>query len=132
MVPLPSCIPTLVYQSAFKAVKEGTSSSCSGLHYGHYKALFQDQRVADVEAIMMNASFQLGFSSQRSQSGIDVMLEKKAGVRQPEKLRAILLFEADYNTHAKVLSRQVMAAAEKWLAPEQFGSRNKHSVWKPQ
>jgi hypothetical protein len=60
--------------------------------------------------------------------GIGLMLEKKQGVRLVSKLRAILLFEADYNTHAKILSRQLMAAAERWLAPEQFGSRNRHSA----
>jgi hypothetical protein len=128
IVNIPSRIPTSIYKSAFKAMKESTSSSFSGIHYGHYKALFQHQGLDEVEAAWMNAPFNLGFSSLRSQRGVDIMLEKKPGVRQAEKLRAILLFEADYNTHAKVLSRQVMSASERWLAPEQFGSRNKHSA----
>lgn len=125
---LPSRISTLDYKAAFRHINEKTSSSYSGLHYGHYKALFQHDALAEVEAAWMNAPFRLGFSSERSKKGLDIMLEKKEGVRQVDKLRAILLFEADYNTHAKVLSRQVMAAAEQWLAPEQYGSRNRHSA----
>jgi hypothetical protein len=122
IVPLPARIPTAVYSQAFRVAKD------SGIHYGHYKALFSHPELASVEAAWMNAPFSLGFASQRSKEGVDIMLEKKQGVRLVSKLRAILLFEADYNTHAKILSRQLMAAAERWLAPEQFGSRNRHSA----
>jgi len=128
VVPIPARIPTEYYKQAFKCVDERTGASYSGIHYGHYKALFTHPSTADVEAAWLNAPFRLGFSSARSQKGVDVMLEKKAGVRQVDKLRAILLFEADYNTHAKILSRQIMSSADKWLAREQFGSRKRHSA----
>jgi hypothetical protein len=46
------------------------------------------------------------------------------------KLRAILLFEADFNHNNKKLGRTMMAHAEanNWLAPEQYGSRKQVSA----
>ena len=123
-----SSIPTHVFSSAFQAARETTSSSFSGLHYGHYKALFQHTELSEVEATWIHAPFKWGFSSKRSRVGIDVMIEKKPGVRNVDKLRAILLFEADFNSTAKILARQLMYNAEKWLAPEQYGSRSRHSA----
>jgi hypothetical protein len=38
-----------------------------------------------------------GTPFERWQSGLSVMLEKKKGVIQVDKLRAILLMEADFN-----------------------------------
>jgi hypothetical protein len=53
------------------------------------------------------------------------MLEKKPGVRQVSSLRAILLYEADFNQNNKRLGREVLFRAEKYKAvvTEQFGSR---------
>lgn len=62
--------------------------------------------------------------------GVDVLLKKKVGVREAEKLRAVCLFEADANNNAKILSRQTMqqAISLQSLAPEQYGSRSDKSA----
>ena len=57
------------------------------------------------------------------------MLLKKQNDKRAEKLRTILLLEADFNHLNKKLGRDLMAQAEKYqlIAPEQFGSRKRHS-----
>jgi hypothetical protein len=58
------------------------------------------------------------------------MLEKKAGNFRVDKLRAILLYEPDFNHNNKRLGRDAMYYAEdlKLLAKEQYGSRKHHSA----
>ena len=53
---------------------------------------------------------------------------KKAGVILVNKLRAILLMEADFNFGNKVISRRIAEITEKYgtLAQEQYGSRKGH------
>jgi len=53
------------------------------------------------------------------------MIEKTTGDFNVEKLRIILLFEADFNTNNKWIGRAVMYQAEQHslLADEQYGSR---------
>lgn len=74
--------------------------------------------------------FKYGFSPDRWKQGIDVMLEKKKGVRQVNKLRAILLYEADFNQNNKLLGKLMLEQAERngAVAVEQFGSRNQLSA----
>ena len=55
------------------------------------------------------------------------MLEKKKEVIRVDKLRTVLLFEADFNMNNKILQHRTMRRGEELeiLAPEQGGSRNK-------
>jgi len=54
------------------------------------------------------------------------MLEKVAGNCVVEKLRIIMLFEADFNNNNKWIGRAVMQNAERRqeIALEQYGSHN--------
>ena len=56
---------------------------------------------------------------------LNVMLEKLAGNCWVEKLRIIMLFEADFNNKNKWLGKAIMAKAKqkKVLVIEQYGSR---------
>jgi hypothetical protein len=58
------------------------------------------------------------------------MLLKQQNNFHVGKLRAILLFEADFNHNNKRLGRTLMRHAEEynWLAPEQYGSRKQVSA----
>ena len=58
------------------------------------------------------------------------MLVKKKGDYRVSKLRAILLYEADFNQNNKRLGREMMYYAEdlKNIAPEQYGSRKNHTA----
>jgi hypothetical protein len=58
------------------------------------------------------------------------MLEKKPGVRKINTLRAILLYEADFNHNNKWLGRTMLqrAEADNAVAIEQYGSRKNLSA----
>jgi len=82
-------------------------------------------------AMMADLPMKTGYSPQRWQEGLNVMLEKTPGNFNAEKLRIILLFEADFNSNNKWLGCAVMLTAESLnlLADEQYGNhRNKAAV----
>ena len=58
------------------------------------------------------------------------MLEKKKGKRRVDKLRAILLYKADFNQNNKKIGREMMYYAEdlQLIAKEQYGSRKSLSA----
>jgi hypothetical protein len=58
------------------------------------------------------------------------MIEKKPGTRRLDSLRAILLYEADFNQNNKRLGRKMLFQAEAHdaVAVEQFGSRKNMSA----
>ena len=74
---------------------------------------------------MTNIPYSTGLAPTRWQSGVNVMIKKKKGDFHVNKLRTILLFEADFNQNNKLLGRDMMNHAEQHscLAPEQYGSR---------
>jgi hypothetical protein len=118
------------YAASWKKVKEKTSAGPSGLTIPHMKAHGSSEYITAINTIMANLPFRFGFSPQRWQKGLDVMLEKKPGVRQLPTLRAILLYEADFNQNNKRLGREMLYRAEdgNMVAIEQFGSRQHMSA----
>lgn len=56
--------------------KETTSTSPSGRHLGHYKALIQDYLLLDLEVKVLNILLQPGISLQQWSNSINVMIEK--------------------------------------------------------
>ena len=81
--------------------------------------------------IMVSLPFMYGFVNNRWTREIDVMLEKKKGVRKIHLLRIIGLLEADFNTALKFFSASQMqhVAEEEGLSDEQCGSRkNRTSI----
>jgi hypothetical protein len=113
------------HKAGWQKVRERTSAGISGLTIPQMKAHLQDEYNTNVDIIFARIPYQNGFSPARWRKGIDVMLEKKKGVSNIDKLRAILLYEADFNQNNKKLGRDMLAMAEEFnaIAPEQFGSR---------
>jgi hypothetical protein len=118
------------YASSWKKVKERTSSGPSGLTIPHMKAHGQSNLLTRVDSIMANLPFRHGFSPTRWRKGLDVMIEKKPGARRLDSLRAILLYEADFNQNNKRLGREMLYQAEihDAVAVEQYGSRKNMSA----
>lgn len=83
--------------------KEKTSSSESKLHFGHYKAGALSVIISRHDALKTTICNKWGFSLDRWVRGLSCMLEKIPGCNVIEKLRSILLMEADYNANNKEL-----------------------------
>jgi hypothetical protein len=67
------------------------------LHYGHYKAASSHDTLSEIHALMTELAVTGASPLARWEMGLSCMLEKAAGVIKVEKLRAILLMEADFN-----------------------------------
>jgi len=70
----------------WKRVGEFTSSSSSGVHYGHYKAAIQDQMITKVLALQLTVIARSRVPPDNWSVGTQVMLEKIAGVCLVEKI----------------------------------------------
>lgn len=118
------------FAEAFKNTDEMTSSSPSGLHYTLWKAIAEKSEFCEYFSVMMSLPFQYGFSNKRWETAIDVMLEKKPGVRKIHLMRIIGLVEADFNTALKIYFAQgLMRNAEaSGLTPDQWGGRPNRSA----
>jgi hypothetical protein len=118
------------HRRGWKKAKEATSSGPSGIHFGHFIAGSTHEAVCLFDATMTNFPYKSGYSPDRWQQGTNVMLEKKPGNFQVDKLRAILLYEPDFNHNNKRLGRDAMYYAEELeqIAKEQYGSRKNRAA----
>ena len=81
----------------WKKVGEFTSSSSLGVHYGHFKPPIQDQMSNKVLALQLTVIMQSRVPPESWSVGLQIMLEKIAGVCLVKKLQAIQLYKADFN-----------------------------------
>ena len=114
----------------WKRVKERTSSSPSGLHIGHWKAGCDDPGIHWINTTMINIPYMSGYSPKRWQIGLNVMLEKISGNCRVDKLRTILLYEADFNMMNKYIGKTMMKYAEDHdlISKVQYGGRKRRAA----
>jgi hypothetical protein len=84
-------------------VQEETSSSESGLHFGHYKAGASSAVISHFHAMKASVTLKTGYGLDRWGQGLSVMLEKIPSCQLINKLRSILIMEADFNSINKIL-----------------------------
>ena len=108
------------YQEGWKKVKEKTSSG--ELHFGHFKAGTKLTNIGKVHYKLSMLPMTYGFSPQRWLQGTDVMILKAPNVYFLDKLRTIVLYEADFNHENRRLGKTAMdmAIRQDKIAPEQF------------
>jgi len=119
------------FQSFWKKCKEQTSSSMSGCHYGHYKVAATNDLLSEVHALFTELAVTGGAPLSRWAQGLSCMLEKEAGVIKVNKLRAILLMEADFNFfNGLMFAKRMMQRVEQRNAVpmECYGSRRNHEA----
>ena len=107
----------------WRTAKERTEPSASCLHFGHYMAQAFSKRLSKLKLMQLNIVLQMGLPLDRWLNGLSVMLEKEKGNINIDKLRAICLFEADFNWVLKVIyAKRMMANAREndLLEPEIF------------
>ena len=117
-------------------MRESTSSAPGG-HYGHYKTASVAARLpsdhedhtmvlAEIYSKMMTLPLKHGFAPKRWCNCIDAILEKIPGKPIIEKLRIIMLYEADFNFVLKLIwGKRLVRNAEKYqcLGTSNHGSR---------
>jgi hypothetical protein len=91
-------------------VNKFTSSSMSGVQCGHYKAAIQGKMSTEVLALQLTVIARSGIPPEDWSIGLQVMLEKIAGVCLVEKLRAIQLYEADFNCYHLVWATKLFVS----------------------
>ncbi len=69
------------WQQRWKKVKEDSSSSQSGLHFGHYIAGADCDYISQFHALQVLLALKKGIALERWSNGLLVMLEKMCGVR---------------------------------------------------
>ncbi len=89
----------------WRRVREKTSSSISGIHFGHYKTTTYSATLTDFFARKITIIARCGCPPDRWGHGLQVLLEKIAGVALVTKLRAILLMEGNFNYMNKLTFR---------------------------
>ena len=103
----PDSVETFIHHSewinTWRKAKEKTSSSESGLHFGHYVAASQSEYVSYCHALLSSIALKKGYSPERWERALSCMLEKIPGCSLVDKMRAILLMEADFNFTNKMI-----------------------------
>lgn len=140
---LPLAITEAEFISKFKLWKENTTTSPSGLHLGHYKALVlrndadittdegkaiekQRKELITAHVAMINYALKQSYSYDRWKHVVNVMIQKDPGTSKVHRLRVIHIYEADYNFLLQAKWRALLQNAEKkkLLHPGQYGSRS--------
>ena len=83
--------------------KERTSLLILGIHVGHYKTATHSDEITNFLSQKITLIAQGGCPPDKWGHGLQVMLEKVAGVALVNKLRAILLMEANFNYMNKLI-----------------------------
>ncbi len=74
----------------------------SGCHFSHYKAATENDYLLALHVACLNLALETGISYKRCRNGVMVLLEKEFGSIYIDKLRAICLFEANFNCCRKL------------------------------
>jgi hypothetical protein len=113
------------WQLTWRKKQEATSSSQSGLHFGHYISGAHSDIISDLHALKTSLALHHGVALSRWKTGLFVMLEKVPGIRLLSKLHAILLMEADFNAASKIIfGQRMLHSARKYnLMPEEIFSK---------
>ena len=116
------------YKKSWETMKEKTGSH--GLHFGHFMAACKHQENMMVHFIMAEVPFRTGYAPARWKKATNVMILKRAGLFNIDKLRTICLFQSDFNHNNKHLGRQLMKHSVKnnLFAKEQFSVQGKKSI----
>ena len=110
--------------AGWSKMRESTASAPGAGHYGHYKAVSvcarlpekhpqHSKTLATIYAGMLSLPLKHGFSPSRWQYCVDAIIEKIPNKPRIEKLRIIMLYEADFNFLLKLVwGKRLVRSAE--------------------
>ena len=115
--------------SFYRLAKESTSSSPSGRHYGHYKALLQsEKRYMNAIHTILCIGVEHDIILERWKPTISTLIEKVQGKPYIHKYRTIHIIESDMQFLSKkvyVLGMMKIAEDLGLITDQQYGARNK-------
>jgi hypothetical protein len=113
------------FKHFWRKVNEFTSSSMSGIQYGHYEAAIHDVSSTEILAQQLTLIVHSGIPPESWSVGLQVMLEKIAGVCLVEKLQAIQLYEADFNCYNQFIfgKQAIKTLTERMYIPKELLSQ---------
>jgi hypothetical protein len=113
------------FKRFWRKVNKFTSSSMSGVHYSHYKMAIQDDIISEALALQLTVVARSGIPPESWSVGLQMMMEKIAGVCLVKKLRAIQLYKADFNCYNQfIFGRHTMQTlTESSCIPEELFSQ---------
>ena len=116
------------FKDSWRKMRENTASH--DIHFGHFKASCSHQKNLLVHFVMAEFPFRTGFVPSRWKHATNVMILKKAGLFNIDKLRTLCLFQSDHNHNNKFLGNQMMTHAMEHghIAPEQYSVPGKRSI----
>ncbi len=117
-----------VFRDSWKKMDERTGSRA--LHFGHFKAACHHEQNIITHFIMAEIPFRTGYSPKRWQNATNLMILKKAGLYDIDRLRTIVLFEADFNHNNKYYGKAMMDHVIKHgaLAKEQYSIPGRKAI----
>ncbi len=115
------------WKQYWRTVNEVTSSSESGIHFGHYIAGSKSNIISHYHAVRVSVTLAHAIQLERWSRGLSVMLKKTLGVTLVTKLRSILLMEGDFNATNKMVYCMGMLknVRDRNLIPKEIFSKNK-------
>jgi hypothetical protein len=114
------------FERYWKQTRKKTNLSTSLVHFGHYKSATTLDRLSTFLAKKITVITRSGCPPKRWGSGLQLMLEKIAGVALINKLCTIMLMEADYNLNSKFIfgyQAQNKLLEEGYVPEEQYSQR---------
>ena len=124
--PVSNKITVEEFQDYWRKVREKTSSSPSGHHFGHWKAIAKSRDMSTIFSKMTSLPVETGYSTIRWRQRLECSLEKKGKRLRPDELRTIVLLEGDYNQCLKLIFGKLMMRNSEHATDypaSQFGSK---------
>ena len=125
---VPIVITPEQWKQYWRVINEETSSSESGIHFGHYIVGSKSDIISHYHASRVSVTLAHAIQLERWSRGLSVMLEKTLGVTLVTKLRAIFLMEGDFNATNKIVYgvRMLQNARTYQMMPEEiFSEKNR-------
>ena len=128
--PCPDFVSTKAHTSAWGKAREDTTAGKSGLHFGMFKAQAKDPETAAFNASIRSVAYQTGHVPPRWLTGVDFQLLKRSNDYRVEKLRNILLLEADQNMNYKQLGKDAIWHAQRTgvITEENYGQKGHRAL----
>ena len=106
----------------WRTAPEETESLRSTVGFNHLIAQSHSEKLTSLRIKQLNLVLRLGLPLERWLNGILLLLQKEAGNIDIDKLRAIILFEADFNWLLKMIFsyRLMSRAIENNTLPQEF------------